>query len=223
MRPKIYVHENTQKVYHLHKIAIEQTNKNTTILTQLTAFAANLFAAWKTRNPVCKGQINNWHPDFISKDLDFIFKANFTLADARLSIAKDCGFDNWTAVENLENKCFNLAFENAVTTLLAGDLASLQKQIGQQPELIHFRSTYGHQATLLHYAGSNGVEMWRQQTPYNLPEIVQFLLDAGADKNAKMNVYGGRFTTWEMVVTSAHPHQAGVVEALKKILVKNDE
>ena len=89
MSPKIYIHENTQKVYNLHQTAIEQTNKSTTILTQLTAFADNLFAAWKARNPVRKAQINNWHPDFLGKDLAFIFKANFTLADARLSIAKD--------------------------------------------------------------------------------------------------------------------------------------
>ena len=218
MTPKIYIHENTQKVYNLHKTAIEQIDRNTTILAQLTAFADNLFAAWTTRNPVCKGQINNWHPDYIGKDLDFIFNANFTLADARLSIAKDCGFDNWEMVEQYGNITFNLTFEKAVNTLLAGDFVGLKKQIIQQPDLVQLRSSYGHQATLLHYAGSNGVEMWRQQTPYNLPEIVQLLLETGADKNAKMKVYGGEFTTWEMVATSAHPHEAGVVEALKEIL-----
>ncbi len=218
MKPKIYIHENTEKVYNLHKKAIEEIDKNTTILTQLTAFADNLFAAWIAKNPVCKGQINNWHPDFIGKDVDFIFKANFTLADARLSIAKDCGYANWEAVARQGETTFNIAFEQAVDTLLAGDLPHLKQQITQQPELLTLRSPYGHQATLLHYAGSNGVEMWRQQTPYNLPKIVQFLLEAGADKNAKMNVYGGEFTTWEMVATSAHPHEAGIVEELKKLL-----
>ena len=219
MTSKIYIHQNTQKVYNLHKTAIEQINENTTVLTQLTDFADNLFTAWQARNPVCKGQINNWHPDYIGKKLDVIFKAKFTLADARLSIAKDCGFDDWGVVKKLGNVHFNLDFEKAVATLLAGNLIALQKQLTQYPSLVHLRSTYGHQATLLHYAGSNGVEMWRQQTPYNLPEIVQFLVDAGADKNAKMKVYGGHFTTWDMVATSAHPHEAGVVEALKKILV----
>lgn len=223
MSAKIYIHPNVQKVYDLHKTAIEQIDKNTTVLKQLTAFADNIFAAWTTRSPICKGQINNWHPDFISKDLDFIFNTNFTLADARLSIAKDCGFDNWEMVIQHGNITFNLVFEKAINTLLAGDLVDLKKQITLRPDLLQLRSPYGHQATLLHYAGSNGVEMWRQQTPYNLPEIVQLLLDAGADKNAKMKVYSGQFTTWEMVVTSAHPHKAGVVEALKKILIKNDK
>ena len=219
MSSKFYIHESTQKIYNLHKTAIEQINEKTTVLAQLTAFANILFEAWTTRNPVCKGQINNWHPSFISQSLDVIFKAGFRLADARLSIAKDCGFYNWEAVEKQGNIPFNLAFEKAVDTLLAGDLASLKTQIKEQPDLLQLRSTYGHQATLLHYAGSNGVEMWRQQTPYNLPAIVQFLLDAGADKNAKMNIYGGYFTTWDMVATSAHPQAAGVVVALKKILV----
>lgn len=219
MNPKIYIHKNTQQVYDLHKTTIEQTNENTTILAQLTDFADNLFAAWKARTPVCKGQINNWHPDFIGKDIDVIFKANFTLADARLSIAKDCGFTDWEAVEKLGETRFNMAFEKAVDTLLAGDLADLESQIEQQPELINLRSLYGHQATLLHYAGSNGVEMWRQQTPYNLPEIVQFLLATGADRNATMSVYGGAFTTWEMVATSTHPQAAGVMEALREVLI----
>jgi len=190
MNPKIYIHENTHKVYNLHKKAIEQVKPTTTILEQLTAFSNTLLEAWKNRNPVCKGQINNWHPDFIGQSLDLIFKAEFTLVDARLSIAKDCGFANWEAVEKQGNIPFNLVFEKAVDTLLAGDLASLKTQIKEQSNLLNLRSFYGHQATLLHYAGSNGVEMWRQQTPYNLPEIVQFLLDAGADKNAKMKVYG---------------------------------
>ena len=218
MKSKIYIHENTQKVYALHKTAIEQINETTTVLDQLTAFSTTLFEAWKSRNPICKGQINNWHPAFIGQSLDVIFKADFRLVDARLSIAKDCGFVNWEAVEIEGNIPFNLAFEKAVDTLLAGDLASLKIQIREQPDLMGMRSPYGHQATLLHYAGSNGVEMWRQQTPYNLPEMVQFLLEAGADKNATIQVYGGHFTTWEMVATSAHPHAAGVVEVLKRIL-----
>lgn len=218
IKPKVYQHENSRKVYQLHQKAIEQTNENTTVLTQLSAFADNLFTAWQAKDPVCKSQINNWHPDFIGLPLADILKAHFTIEDAQLSIAKDCGFDNWDIVKSQAATTFNLTFEKAVNTLLAGDLEGLQSMIRQSPELLHLRSTYGHNATLLHYAGSNGVEMWRQQTPYNLPTIVQFLLEAGADKNATMNVYGGQFTTLEMVVTSAHPHAAGVVEELKELL-----
>lgn len=210
MNARVYIHPNAQAIYDLHQTAIEYITKSSTVKAQLSTFADTLFAAWKARNPVCKSQINNWHPDYISKSLDVIFQASFTLKDARLSIAKDCGFLNWEEVEELGNIPFNLAFEKAVDTLLAGDLVNLKKQIEQCPTLLHTRSTYGHKATLLHYVGSNGVEMWRQKTPYNLLAIVQFLIKAGADKNATMRVYGGQYTTLQMVETSAHPHKAGV-------------
>lgn len=218
MNSKIYQHERVKKLYQLHKKAIESIDENTTVKTQLIAFANTIYTAWKTRNPICEGQINNWHPSFVGQPIDVIFNSPFTLADARLSIAKDCGFKNWEAVEAQDPIYFNLVFEKTVAMLINGGLEDLKKQIATHPTLLTERSPYGHQATLLHYAGSNGVEMWRQQTPYNLPKIVQFLLDAGADKTATMPVYGGQYTTWEMVVTSAHPHAAGVVEKLREIL-----
>ncbi len=219
MQAKVYIHENTENVYDLHRNTIESITENTTVKEQVSAFADTLFAAWKARNPVCKAQINNWHPDYISQSLDIIFQATFKLADARLSIAKDCGFLSWEEVEKIGNVPFNLSFEKAVDTLLAGDLDSLKKQIEQQPTLLHSRSSYGHRATLLHYAGSNGVEMWRQKAPYNLPAIVQFLIEAGADKNATMRVYGGEHTTLEMAVSSAHPHAAGIIDRLTEVLM----
>jgi len=218
MSKKVYIHENTQKVYDLHQIAIEGITKNTTVKEQLSNFADTLYTAWKARNPICKAQINNWHPDYISQSLEVIFQASFKLEDARLSIAKDCGFLDWEEVEKMGNAPFNLAFEKAVDTLLAGDLDNLKKQIEVQPTLLHTRSTYGHRATLLHYAGSNGVEMWRQKTPYNLPVIVQYLLAEGADKNATMRVYGGEHTTLQMVASSAHPHAAGIIDKLTEVL-----
>ena len=214
MNPKVYTHKNTQQVYDLHKSGIESLTNTTTVKAQLITFADTLFAAWKARNPVCKAQINNWHPAYIGKSVDLIFQAPLTLEDIRLSIAKDCGFLDWTEVEKIGNVPFNLAFEKAVDTLLAGDLEALKKQIEQQPNLLQTRSVYGHKATLLHYAGSNGLEMWRQKAPYNLPEIVSFLLTAGADKNATMRVYGGNHTTLEMAESSAHPRAAGILEEL---------
>lgn len=81
------------------------------------------------RNFACINQINNWHPNYIGKDSTFIFNAYFELSDARLSIARDCGFVNWAAVEKLGNQCFNIPFEKAVDTLLAGDLASSSPSI----------------------------------------------------------------------------------------------
>jgi len=60
--------------------------------------------------------------------------------------------------------------------------------------------------------------MWRQKVPMNLTTLIEILLEAGADKNATMNVYGGHFTTLELLITSAHPYAAGIVDDLKRVL-----
>ncbi|WP_378176901.1 hypothetical protein [Aquimarina sp. SS2-1] len=36
----------------------------------------------------------------------------------------------------------------------------------------------------MNYTASNGVEIWRQKTPINLPEMTYFLIDKGADRYA---------------------------------------
>ncbi len=86
-------------------------------------------------------------------------------------------------------------FESAVDAIVAGDIAALEKQLRQNPELVATRSTRDHRSTLLHYVSANGVEDFRQKTPTNIVEITKMLLDAGADVNAESDAYGGRSTT----------------------------
>ena len=90
--------------------------------------------------------------------------------------------------------------------------------IRDSPYLLSATSSYGHQATLLHYVASNGVEFWRQQVPMNLPAITSYLLSAGANRDATMKVYGGDFDTYALLVSSAHPLAVGVLEEMKMIL-----
>lgn len=52
----------------------------------------------------------------------------------------------------------------------------------------------------------------------NLAEITRLLLEAGADVNAKANMYGGS-TTLGLLVTSDHPAKAGVTGDVSKVLV----
>ena len=71
-----------------------------------------------------------------------------------------------------------------------------------------------HRATLLHYVGSNGVEIRRQKVPANLVAITELLLETGSDVNATARVYGGEMTTYSLVATSGHPVRAGLAEEL---------
>jgi hypothetical protein len=105
----------------------------------------------------------------------------------------------------------------AVDTLLRGDIQKLRGLLAADPSLVHQRSSFGHHATLLHYVGSNGVETYRQRVPMNLAEITRLLIEAGANVNAKANMYGGS-TALGLLVTSDHPAKAGVTSEVRKVL-----
>ena len=113
---------------------------------------------------------------------------------------------------------YDKPFEVAVDFLLIGQLDNLKKCLDGNPDLIFRKSQFGHQATLLHYVGSNGVEFWRQVVPFNLPKMTKYLIEKGADKNAKMKVYGGGFPVLSLLETSAHPFAAGIAQEMIEIL-----
>ena len=158
-------------------------------------------------------EMNNYNPTFIGQSVDELKVKPYSLLDSKNTIGYEFGFKGWQEVSLLE-KQYSIAFEQAVNHLLSGDLDSLQRLISEDVSLITQRSCYGHRATLLHYCGNNGVEFWRQQVPLNLKDIIHFLIENGADKNAKMSVYGGEFDTLSLLTTSAHPVNAGILDEL---------
>jgi hypothetical protein len=143
----------------------------------------------------------------------------FTLDDARATIAREYGFADWADVEQRGTEPPDRDFEAAVDALLSGDLNGLRDLIEQQPSLVHERSRFGHRSTLLHYVGSNGVETHRQVVPRHLAEVTQILIDAGADVNAAAEMYGGGSTTIVLLMTSSHPAEAGVMDEVVNVLV----
>ena len=202
----------------LHREIINQTTSETTIESQLELIAENLYLEHKKSNSATCVEISNWYPDLVGKDEETIMNSAFEIADARLTISKGYGFANWNEVTEKGNVKFNMVFEHAVDTMLNGNISSLRKQAKRNENLLCERSKYGHNATLLHYVSSNGVEIRRQKVPKNLPDIAQFLIENGAEKNAKMKIYGGEFTTLELAETSAHPKDAGIEKSLIKAL-----
>jgi len=110
------------------------------------------------------------------------------------------------------------AFEEAVEAVIDGDIATLNRLLRANPDLVRARSSRPHHATLLHYVGANGVEDERQRTPANAVEVATLLLAAGADVNARADMYGGS-DTLGLVATSIHPLKAGVQDALMTLLL----
>jgi len=136
---------------------------------------------------------------------------------ARLIVARDHGFTTWSSVEG---ECDSM-FELAVDAVVQGRIGDLNVLLTDQPDLPGRRSAYGHRATLLHYTAANGVEIRRQVVPANAAEIVVALLNAGADRSAKLHAYGGEFDVVAMFKTSAHPRDAGVAAEVERALAMN--
>ena len=147
-----------------------------------------------------------------------------SLADAQLFIARLHDFVSWPKfsahIEALTRADSpDAEFESAADAVVSGELSTLRAMLRANPGLVRARSARDHAATLLHYIAANGHEGWRQKTPKNAVEVARLLLDAGAEPDALAHMYGGDATTMDMLVSSVHPHAAGVQVALVDVLV----
>ncbi len=149
----------------------------------------------------------------------------YDAGDARAIIAREHGFSSWAEfqalLKELEQPHSQVAkFEAAVEAIISGDVPTLQRLLHENPELIRARSKRMHHATLLHYAGANGIEGFRQKTAKNVVQVAEVLLNAGADVNAVAEMYRGS-TTIGLVSTSIHPRLAGVQDELIAVLIEH--
>ena len=151
---------------------------------------------------------------------------DYSGGDARSVILRNHHFESWAGFaeyrEALRRRNSPVAqFEAAVDAVVTGDVATLERLLRENPELIRARSRRAHHATLLHYVGSNGVEDFRQKTPNNVLRVAEILLKAGAQVDAAADMYGGGSTTLGLVATSIHPFTAGVLEPLIALLLEH--
>ena len=147
-----------------------------------------------------------------------------TLADAQLFMARLHDFVSWPKfaahVAALASEHSpSSEFEHAADAVVTGDITTLASMIRQNPHLVQARSAREHGATLLHYTAANGHEGYRQKTPPNAVEVARLLLECGAKADALAFMYGVDVTTMEMLVSSVHPHKAGVQVGLVDVLV----
>lgn len=182
-------------------------DEGVTVKERLTKIADRLWQAYHYNNPVVLNQINNYNPKYLSRSWSAIQSEGFLKRDAYDTIANEYGYKTWKEVPSTS---MNLSFEYAIDVMLAGDFKGLKQLLSDDPTLVEIRSDYAHRATLFHYLGSNGVELYRQVVPSNLAKIMTLLLDHGADHQATMPVYGGDFTMIDLLKTSAHPKAAGL-------------
>lgn len=206
--------KHSKHVAELHSKTLDRYFEFQSVRDILGAQAETLVQAHQHGDGRACIQLSNWHPDWVGKSFETNLAGEVDLDAARLAIAREHGYEDWAAVETKGDISVDPVFEKAVDAVIAGDELGLQNLLSEYPALINQRSTYGHRATLLIYTAANGVETWRQFVPRNAAAIIRLLLDAGADKEATMFVYGGEHTTLALTQTSAHPKEAGVLEAM---------
>ncbi len=148
-----------------------------------------------------------------------------TLDDIHLSLTCWYHFENWQKLEEwvkiIDNEGSRVfQFELAIEAIIDGDLATLRSLLQQDPGLVRMRSMRVHHSMLLHYVGANGVENYRQRSPANAVNILNCLLEAGAEVDAEADMYGGGSTTLGLVATSIWPAKAKVLVPLMETLLK---
>jgi len=165
------------------------------------------------------------HSRFRGRHVDEVRAAigELSLGDAHEVVAHDHGFARWDDLvaftEAVQDDGPARRFEAAVEAVVHGDLESLRRMLRDDPALVRARSPRRHRATLLHYIAANGVEDARQRTPANALEVARLLLESGAEVDALADMYDQRCTTMSMLVSSAHPDEAGLQAALAELLV----
>lgn len=185
--------------------------------------ARTLLNALMSRDESVEWRFKWEHPRFRGKSVADVRAATLGLGDAEVVIAREYGFENWADLaaftESIDRNDSVVRFETAVEAVISGDVATLRSILGEHPALARARSARRHHATLLHYVAANGIEGSRQKTPENAVEVARILLDAGAAVDALADMYDAKCTTMSMLVSSSHPHEAGLQFALATTLL----
>lgn len=194
-------------------------------LEQYQQQADELYAAYTAGDKKAVRQMKDGHPQWWRFQEAEFRKLNITPDDAQVVVAWYYSFNSWDDLTTwiaavTQPGSPTARFETAVDAIVAGDIKTLGALLQEYPELISARSMRSHHSMLLHYTGTNGVESYRQRYPPNAVEVLQFLLDAGADVNAEAGMYGGGSTTLGLLATSIHPAKAGMMATMLEMLLK---
>ena len=89
----------------------------------------------------------------------------------------------------------------------------LQALLAKYPNLVGDKSSFGHKASLVQYLAANGVEIWRQYISENVIDVLELLIEYGADPDTENNIYGGS-NLRSLIETSDHTFKAGKADEM---------
>jgi ankyrin repeat protein len=202
----------------LRELWVRAAGESHPTLDRYRKLAKDLVKSWKSGDAETITIVSERHPRLRKLTEAERRTTRFTLADAQFVIARDLGFESWPKLKKFTEAPAS-TFESAVEAVISGDVATLERLLRENPELIRERSVRAHRSTLLHYVGANGVEDYRQKTPTNAVAVTKVLLGAGAEVDAAADMYGGGSTTLGLLASSCHPARAGLQPALIETLL----
>lgn len=219
----VYIAPEVAEIFELHPYLSDVSFMAMSICEQVVLQSETVFRGFQAQDRRVGMHLLSWWPGAAGKTLDYIFQSEFSEEDALLTMSREYGFADFPAVEALAERRPCQAFEAALESMLEGDMTAFRSQLERAPGLVMARSRYGHEATLLHYLGANGVESHRQRVPMTAVEASKELIARGASKAAKAKMYGGGQTAYDLARTSAHPQSAGVLRELKQVLQPSEQ
>lgn len=214
---KISISEHVSMVRELHSRTFSLLNSEISVRDFLRELVGNLYDAFIEGDMNATIELRNYHPKCIGLSSSHILDHSLDLRDFELTIINEFGYANPMSLRtNSDNT--SPKFEKAVEHVVNGRLDALNELISMHPELVRQRSPFGHRATLLHYVGCNGVEIFRQIVPQNICDIALLLIAKGSEKSAKANFYGNTYDTLALAASSSHLDSAGVKNKITEIL-----
>ncbi len=199
-------------------------------LDHLKYQAKDLIKEHGSREPQAAQRIREFHPRFGKATDREIFDAPLRLSDAQLVIARERGFESWTALKRhlestalaasmslaLDDRIEDQTFRRAVELLDAGDVDGLRAHLDTHRGLIHQRvvlegRNYFRNPALLAFVAENPTR--HGKLPPNILEVTRAILDAGAKSDqAALN------ETLGLVSSGSVARECGVQIALIDLL-----
>lgn len=213
----IYIHEHVQQIKDLYFDVLSKKESYKSVVAFLQDCADASYQNYKDAKSDFTIEFSQFHPQCRNLPASEIVASIWTIDDFRLTLARAYTFADWEQVVQRDAQ-FDPLFEVAVDWLLAGEFKRLIQLINSKPYILTRTSPFGHQAGLIHYCGSNGVEIWRQVVPSNLPQMMDYLIENGADPKQENNIYNMNSSLQGLIESSAHPSAAGIESALLDIL-----
>jgi hypothetical protein len=215
---EVYVSDDVRQVEELHRELLTPAMLAQPIAARLDLQARNLLAAHRAGDPAAAVEIRACCPRLSGRSAGEILAAPFELEDARLTVAREHGYHDWAQVVAQGDRVANPLFEATIDAVVNGDIERLEDLLAREPTAVNERSAFAHRSTPLVYLMANGVEIRRQKTPRNAPDVARRLLESGADVHARAFAWGSAPTALELLMSSELSDEAGVRDELAAVL-----